>query len=366
MENDLLKYKIAVGLFKGLGSKLVRTLVAYLGDVRAVFEEKPENIEKIPGFDTRANFLANKKEVLERAEKEIEFILKNNIKVSFFTDDDFPFRLNNCADAPTLLYYKGNHSLSSNKMISIVGTRKVTELGKENCRNLIRDLSVKVPNCVIVSGLAYGVDICAHKAALEFGLPTFGVLAHGLDDMYPRLHRHIANDMLNNGLIITEYMQKTIPDKPNFVRRNRIVAGLTDATVVVESAAKGGGLITANIAQSYGRDVMAFPGRTDDKYSKGCNKLIKTNVAALIENADDLIYTLNWSTVDSPKQLSMFFEPEGDEGVIYRILRLEKELSVNFIAMKAEMPIAKVSAILLKLEFDGLVKCLPGNIYRCN
>ena len=369
MIDEQLKYKVAISLIKGLGPKLIRNVIAYLGDVEAVFLEKENVLSKIPGIGEKQAKAIAKSNPLGRAEEEIEFIERHNIDATFFLDDNFPSRLNNCEDGPVIIYSKGNHCLGGKKIVSIVGTRKVTEDGKQNCRNLVNDLAKRYPDLTIVSGLAYGIDICAHKAALEFGLPTIAVLAHGLDRIYPSLHRNVAKEMLNEGALLTEFISKTNPDKPNFVKRNRIVAGLSDATIIVESAEKGGALITAHLAQSYNRDVLAFPGRVDDEYSKGCNKLIKGNIAALIENADDLEYALNWERESgenkNSKQLTMFNEPEGELGEIYNLVRQEKEVSVNFISIKTGIPVAKISTLLLQLEFDGLLKSLPGNMYRC-
>ena len=365
MVDNQLKYKIAISLVKGLGPKLIRNIVAYLGDVEAMFFEREGVLSKIPGIGTKQAASIVNASPLERAEEEIEFITKHGIKPIFFLDDDFPSRLNNCDDGPVMLYSKGNHSLGGKRLLSVVGTRKVTEEGKQNCRNLIKDLSKTHPDVTIVSGLAYGVDICAHRAALEFGLPTIAVLAHGLDRIYPTMHRNVAKDLLGTGALLTEFMSKSNPDKPNFVKRNRIIAGLSDATIVVESAEKGGALITGHLAQSYNRDVLAFPGRVDDEYSKGCNKLIKMNIAALIEGAKDVAYALNWEEETQGTQLSMFNEPEGEQGEIYKLIRQEKEASVNFLSITTGMPVAKVSSVLFQLEMDGWVKCLPGNIYRC-
>ncbi|TLX76146.1 DNA-protecting protein DprA [Labilibacter sediminis] len=363
-----LKYKIAVSLIKGLGPKLIRNVIAYLGDVEAIFSEKEKMLTKIPGIGEKQAAVIIRSSPLERAKKEVEFIEKHNLKATFFLDDDFPSRLNNCEDAPVMLYHKGNHSLVGSKMLAVVGTRQVTENGKENCRALIRDIAHKYPETIIVSGLAYGVDICAHRAALEFGLPTIAVLAHGLDRIYPGMHRNTAKELLHSGALLTEFTSGTNPDRQNFVKRNRIVAGMTDATLVVESAIKGGALLTAHMAQSYNRDVLAFPGRVDDEYSKGCNKIIKSNVAAMVENVNDLEYALNWEPChgsDGSKQLSMFNQPEGDAGIIYNMVQQEKEISVNLLSIKLDMPVSKIASLMLQLEFDGLVKNLPGNVYRC-
>ncbi len=365
-ETDL-KYKIAISLIKGLGPKLIRNVVAYVGDVKGVFAEKEKVLAKIPGIGLKQAAVISSSNPLDRAEEEMDFIYKHQIHTSFFLDDTFPARLNNCEDGPVMIYHKGKHNLNGKRMIAVVGTRQVTEEGKENCERFIQEVSQQFPETTIVSGLAYGVDICAHKAALKFGLPTIGVMAHGLDRIYPNMHRSVAKDMLEEGALVTEFMSKTNPDKPNFVKRNRIVAGLADATLVVESAEKGGALITAHLAQSYNRDVLAFPGRISDEYSKGCNKLIKSNVAALVESADDLAYALNWEKEENRNgaQLSMFQEPAGDAGLVYSAIRQEKEASVNFLSHKSGIPVNKISSLLLQLEFDGLVKSLPGNIYRC-
>ncbi len=368
MNQTDLRYKIALSLVKGLGPVLIRNLVAYLGSVEAVFHEKERVLIKIPGIGKKQASIISNSNTIERAEQEIDFIDKNSLKASFFLDDAFPVRLNQCEDAPVLIYHKGNHSLDTNKMLAVVGTRNVTENGKDNCRNLIKRIADYYPNTTIVSGLAYGVDICAHRAALEVGLPTIAVLAHGLDRVYPRLHTDTAEKLLSKGALVTEFNSGTNPDRQNFVKRNRIIAGLSDATLVVESAAKGGSLITAHLAQSYNRDVLAFPGRVDDEFSKGCNKLIKTNVAAMVEGIDDLEYALGWERKDkSPeaKQLSMFTQPEGDSGIIYNLLRQEKEATLNLMSLKTGMPVNKISSLMLQLEFDGLVKSLPGNVYRC-
>ncbi len=364
-----MKYKIAISLIKGIGPVLVRNLVAYLGDAEALFKEKESSLLKIPGIGSVQAGLIAKARPLERAEEELEYIQKNNIKASFFLDDSYPSRLRNCNDAPILLYHKGNHTLEGRKILSVVGTRKITEEGKINTFNLIKDIAAKFPEAVIVSGLAYGVDIFAHRAALECGLPTIAVLAHGLDRIYPRLHSHEADQLQSTGALVTEYTKNTNPDKPNFVKRNRIVAGMSDATIVVESAEKGGALITAYLAHSYNRDVLALPGRISDDYSKGCNKLIKKNVAALIEDANDIAYAMNWEVNDvtsqQARQLSLFELPKGDLGVVYNVLKQEREASVNLLGMKTGFSVGKVSSLLLQLEFDKIVKSLPGNMYRC-
>ncbi|WP_026473830.1 DNA-processing protein DprA [Alkaliflexus imshenetskii] len=366
------KYQIALSLIKGIGPRLTRNLIAYLGSVEAVFNEK-NSFEKIPGIgpaiacQIRAGI---NKELMARAEKELEFIHKHQVKPIFFTDAAYPKRLTFCDDAPLMIYVKGNANLDSTKILSIIGTRRPTDTGLSLCEKLIADIAHRHPETLIISGLAYGIDICAHRAALRHNLSTVAVMAHGLDRIYPGTHTHTAREMITQGGLITEFMTGTNPDKPNFVRRNRIVAGLCDAVVVIESAVKGGALITADIAASYGRDVLAYPGRVGDEASGGCNKLIKTNIAALIESVDDLEYALGWeSQVNSgkPKQPTLFSSPETpEEKAIMDILLVEKEMNLNLLARSCNLPVGKASATLLDLEFKGLVKSRPGGIFKLN
>lgn len=368
--NSLLKYQIALSLIKGIGPKLARNLIAYLGGVEPVFAQK-QDFSRVPGIGT---VLAGKiqqlgfKDALSRASEEMEYIEKNDIKTFFFTDDNYPRRLANCEDAPLIIYLKGEHQLDVKKVISIVGTRRPTDYGMSLCENLIADLAVRHPGTLIVSGLAYGVDICAHRAALRHQLPTVGVLAHGLDRVYPGSHYNTSRDMIERGALVTEFLTGTNPDRQNFVRRNRIIAGLCDAVVVVESAEKGGALITADIASSYNRDVLTFPGRVGDEVSKGCNKLIKSNMAALIESVDDLEYVLGWESSDkiaAPSQGNLFAKAETPhEKAIMDILMVEKEMNLNLLVIKTGMQVGKLSAVLLDLEFKGMVKSRPGGIYK--
>jgi DNA processing protein len=267
-----------------------------------------------------------------------------------------------------MLYVKGDVSFDMRSALSIVGTRRATDTGKILCEQFVKDLSERYPDVLIVSGLAYGIDICAHKAALKYGLNTVAVVAHGLDRIYPYVHRNVAKDMIGNGgAVVTEFLSKTNPDRHNFVQRNRIVAGMADAVVVVESGVKGGALITARIASSYNRDVLAFPGNPQDELSKGCNYLIKKNVAALIENINDLEYALGWESkkTDSDTQRKLFVEFNSDEEkLIYNLLTENKELTVSALSLKSKLPVSQVNALLLNLEFAGLVKALPGHAFR--
>jgi len=369
MYDETLKYKIGITLIKGIGNSLAKNLIAYIGSVEGVFNEKQQNLAKIPGIGELLSKEIVAQNVLKRAEQEIEFISKNKIQSMYFTDKDYPYRLKECADSPIMIYSKGNCDLNNGKFIGIVGTRNATETGKENCKKLIDVLRSIHPNVIIVSGLAYGIDICSHKAAIDSGMLTIGVIGHGLDRIYPAAHRPTAIKMIQNGALLTEYLSLTNPDKQNFVQRNRIIAGLCDAVVVVESGIRGGALITAELANDYNRDVFAFPGRITDEWSVGCNALIKNNKASLIESADDLLKIMNWEKTDSISipivQTALFQDLSEDEQGIITTLRQHPEgVQVNEMALKLVKPISKISSLLLELEFKGLVKCLPGGMYR--
>jgi DNA processing protein len=364
-----LRYNIGITLIKGIGNSLAKNLIAYLGSASAVFHEKQQNLAKIPGIGDVLSREIVATDVLKRADEEIEFLIRNKINFNFYTDREYPFRLKECEDAPVMLYSKGSSNLNDGKMIAVVGTRNATDNGREYCRKFIEDISKILPSAIIISGLAYGIDICAHKAALDFGLSTFAVLGHGLDRIYPSIHRSTAIKILENGALITEYLSKTKPDRQNFVGRNRIIAGMSDVVVVIESALSGGALITAELASDYNRDVFAFPGRITDEWSAGCNALIKTNKAALIENASDLVKAMNWESFGDKAsaniQTSLFIDLDQTELQIVTLLRQTNDgMQLNELSLKLELPVSKTSALLLQLEFKGIVKCLPGNIYR--
>ena len=368
--NTSLKYQIALSLIKGIGPKLARNIIAYIGSVEEFFEKKKLPLEKVPGIGEITAEMLNsidKKQLLESTEDDINFIVKHDIKTRFFLDDDYPRRLSLCEDAPILLYSKGGLDLDSPRIVSVVGTRKPTDYGLSFCEKFIGELAHSFPDTVIVSGLAYGIDACAHRGAFRYSLPTVAVLAHGLDRIYPSSHSNLAREMLYKGAVLTEFLTKTNPDRQNFVKRNRIIAGLADAVVIVESAKKGGALITARIANSYNRDVFSFPGRINDEYSAGCNNLIKTNQAHLLESIDDFIYITRWqpNTSQDKMQASLFNQPETpEEKAIMDILLVEKEINLNLLASKCNMLISKLSATLLDLEFKELVKFCPGGIYK--
>lgn len=362
-------YQIGLTMINGVGDILARQLLQALGSAEAVFSEKQQLLERIPGIGSITAAEIKRPDVLLRAEKELAFIEKNQISCYFLTNPDYPKKLKECADAPVLFYYKGKGNPETSRTISIVGTRNATDYGRELTEVLIKELATSFPDLLIISGLAYGIDICAHRNALKNGLPTVGVLAHGLDRIYPFAHRSTAVEMLNNGGLLTDFPSGTGPDKPNFIRRNRIVAGLSDATIVIESAEKGGSLITADIAFSYGRDVYCFPGRVNDIHSKGCNNLIRMNKAGLITSASDLISALCWDINSSPAkatviQTELFFPENNQQGQILSILREKGEMHINQLAQETDIPIYQLSTCLFELEMNGAVRAMPGNIYK--
>lgn len=361
----MLQYQIGLTLLPGVGDVLGKKLVAYCGGVDAVFRQKKSALEKIPGIGEKLVNAILSQNVLSRAEEEIAFIEKNNITPLFYLEKKYPARLKNCVDAPIMLYYKGNAGFNVPKIVSIVGTRNATDYGREMCEKIIRDLSSF--GVLVISGLAYGIDTCAHRASLEHKLKTVAVLGHGLDRLYPYLNKSLSEKIMDQGGLITEFMSKTKPDRENFPKRNRIIAGLADATLVVEAAKSGGALITAELANSYNRDVFSVPGRIGDTWSEGCNFLIKTNKAHLIQSAQDIAYIMGWQQNNQlrPKiQRELFVELTADEEKIADVLRMDDMLGIDDICLKTKLPASKVSATLLNLEFQGLVRVLPGKVYK--
>jgi len=367
MRNDELKYKIALSLIPKVGHITAKKLVSYVGSFEGVFKESKNNLLKIPGIGSVLADLIISSNVIPKAEEEINFINENKITPIFYLDKSYPERLKYCEDAPILLYTLGSADLNFQKVLSIVGTRKATVEGIAFCEKLIKDLKHRNHNPIIVSGLAYGIDATAHQAALDNGLLTIAVLGHGLDIIYPASHKKLARNIINQGMLITDFPEKSIRDKNHFIKRNRIIAGLSDATIVIESGEKGGSLITADIANSYNRDVFAVPGRVSDRYSKGCNNLIKTNKAAMLESVVDLEYLLGWETDDKKQktiQRDLFVDLSSDEKMVTEILKDQDGLTIDKICLKCNMPTSKVSPILLNLEFMGIVRTLPGKSYK--
>ncbi len=366
--DNLLKYKIALTMIPGVGGITAKKLISYCGGIDAVFLEKESSLLKIPGIGNHlARAILSFKD-FNRVEKEIRFIEKNNIEVFFYTEKSYPARLKHCEDGPVLLFYKGKADLNKQKVLAVVGTRSITEYGKEKCNEIIEGITKHDP--LIVSGLAYGVDAKAHKAALDNNLQTVGVLGHGLDRIYPPLNKPLARKMLEQkGGLLSDFTSETQPDRENFPKRNRIIAGLVDAIIVIEAAKTGGALITANIANSYNRDVFAVPGRTKDTYSQGCNHLIKIHKANLIESAADIEYIMQWESEPSKaknKQQQLFIELEPDEKIITDLMAENGEASFDYLVSKSGFSFSKTSSVLLNLEFKGAVRTLPGKIFRLN
>ncbi|MDO9000555.1 DNA-processing protein DprA [Sediminibacterium sp.] len=367
MNLNELPFQIGLTLIEGIGDVNAKSLLAYCGSASQVFKQKKGQLEKIPGIGSIwAQSIINSKDVLKKAEEEIKFIEKYKITPLFFTDENYPTRLKYCSDSPVLMYYKGNANLNQEKIIGVVGTRKPSDYGKEKTKEFVSEL--KGTGAIIISGLAYGVDVLAHKTALENELDTVGVVAHGLDRIYPQLHDNIAKRMMGQGGILTDFMSGTNPDAVNFPKRNRIVAGLCDALVVIESKRGGGSLITATIANSYNKDVFAFPGRAGEVLAEGCNGLIKQNRAVLIENAADLLYAMQWQEIESKakasKQIPLLLNLSDEEKMVIDLFSKKNSLHVDEICHTTEFTISKTSALLLQLEFSNLIKSRPGKMYE--
>lgn len=356
-------YQQALELYRAVGS--AQLLYEHRQDIGDILKDcSPRLMEALKNWD----------EPMRRAETELRFMEQHRIRALTLTSDDYPQRLTECPDAPIVLYYTGNADLNQEKIVSIVGTRRITTYGQDLVRRFMSELRGLCPQVLIVSGLAYGVDINAHRQALENGYETVGVLAHGLDQIYPYRHRDTAAQMLNHGGLLTEFMTQTNADKPNFVRRNRIVAGMADAVILVESAAKGGGLITAEIAQSYARSVFAFPGNVGQMYSEGCNNLIRDNGAGLISNADDFVKAMGWPTMkDMPLWLMQSPHSAGstqmpdlsqEEQQVVSLLQQTNDLQLNIITVKTGIPIGRLTALLFQLEMKGMVKPMAGGMYH--
>lgn len=353
-------FQQAVELYRAAGS--AQKLYEHRHDVGDIIEDcTPRLIAALKDWG----------DAMKRAETEVKYMEEHKIQAFTLLDDDYPQRMKECIDAPLVLYYKGNADLNQLMTVSIVGTRHITRYGEDVCRKFIRELHELCPQVLIISGLAYGVDICAHRQALESGYDTVAVLAHGLDQIYPFHHRDTAAEMITRGGLLTEFMTQTNADKANFVRRNRIVAGCADATIVVESAAKGGSLITAEIAQSYNHPVFAFPGNVGSPFSEGCNYLIRDNGAALITSAEDFVQAMGWETDAKRKQAltegierELFPELSDDEQKIVSLLQQTNDLQLNILSVKAGIPISQLTALLFNLEMKGVIKPFAGGMYH--
>jgi DNA processing protein len=364
MNETELFYLLALQKVEGVGDIVAKKLLTHCRNAETIFKTKSSQLSSIDGIGTVLLSKLKNKSIFEKAEEELKFIKNNEINVAFFQDDNYPERLKHCIDGPLLLFTSGNIDFKTRKIISIVGTRQITSYGTEFCKKLISDLAPLNP--IIVSGFAYGVDIVAHQAAMEHDLQTIGVVAHGLDQIYPSIHKKYVAKMEKNGGFMTEFWSGTNPEKENFVKRNRIVAGMSEATIVIESADKGGSLITANLANDYNRDVFAVPGRTSDKFSQGCNNLIKTQKANLLTSAADIVYILNWDLQEKskPVQKQLFVTLENDEQKIYDYLLKSGKEILDIIALECDFPIYKISGMLLNMELKGVIRPLPGKLFE--
>ena len=350
---------------KTVGDILAKKLIATTGDVAQIFEEKSANLLKINGIGSRMIKELFDDNNQKLAENELEYLETNQITTSYFLDANYPKNLQQCIDSPIILFQDGKVNLENTKIISIVGTRNMTSYGSDFCKELIADL--KQYNPIIVSGFAYGVDICAHKEAVKNELQTIAVLAHGFDQIYPKVHKKYINAVNENGGFLTEFWHDENPLRENFLKRNRIVAGISQATIIIESADKGGSLVTADIANSYSRDVFAVPGRTTDLFSKGCNSLIKYHKAAVLTSANDIAKMLNWDLQQrtAPKlQTQLFVELEEIEQKVYDYLFKNGKQLLDVIAVDCQIPTYKLASLLLQLEMKGVVKPLPGKLFE--
>lgn len=371
--NDECFYAIALSRIKGLGLQNAQTLYHEVGSAKDVFMGLAELKGKEPVWHWRIQKILEEgtSSALKAAEEEMAFCKKHGIEVLDVGSDAYPYRLKQCKDAPLVLYYKGNADLNALHVVTVVGTRRCTEYGKDICQSFTSDLAHLCPDALVVSGLAYGIDINAHRGALAVGLPTVAILAHGLDRIYPYSHRETAKTMVEHGGLLTEFPIGTNPDKGNFVRRNRIAAGMCDACVVIESGSKGGSLITANQAMSYDRQVFAFPGRSTDEASQGCHALIRKNTAGLITCAGDMVSDMDWITeqqraaaLQMPSHPDLFPHLSDDEQALVSLLQGGDGLQINQAVLKTGLPVGKVASLFLELEIKGVVKCMPGYIYR--
>lgn len=360
-------HDLALNFTTGVGVVTLRNLINHFGSSQAIMDAPKEELKLVDGIGDKiaTAIRSGRSAAYERAEKELAFIEKHNIQLLTFSDQAYPRRLKECYDAPWIVYYRGNTDLNASRVVSIVGSRKATHYGRNICNELVEVLTDY--DVIIVSGLAYGIDSFAHKASVNHGIPTVGVLGHGLDQIYPASNRNLAKSMLENGGLLSEFPSNTKPDRQNFPQRNRIIAGMADVTIVVEAAIQGGALITAEIANNYNRDVCAFPGNVNQEYSAGCNFLIKSHRAHLISRGKDLEYLMGWELVEErqkPLQIQMELSLSPIEKNVHELLKLHQPLSIDQISTKLNIPQSKLTITLLELEMKGLLIALPGKVFR--
>ncbi|MBR5695876.1 MAG: DNA-processing protein DprA [Paludibacteraceae bacterium] len=364
--NSEILYQIALTMAKGVGVQTIRRLVSAIGSEKEVFQCPMKELEEIPGIGAVIAKSIKDPQLLKRAEKEIRFLQRTGAEAIPFGSDEYPQRMKECVDAPYILYTKGKMMLNGGHFIGIVGTRKMSPYGKSVCEEIVTSLAKKYPDLSVISGLAYGVDGCAHKKAVELGIQTIGVVGHGLDMIYPARHRALSNKMMERGGIVTEFRSECIVDKKNFVSRNRIIAGMCDVILVVESGEKGGALFTAEFANSYNKDVCAIPGRIGDLYSAGCNKLIKNNQATMVESAEEIEQLMNWDIKEkehSAMNISRFMQLTEQERIVVEALQMESRMDMNQLVRKTAIPFSQLSSLLFDMEMKDIVCSAPGNIY---
>ncbi len=363
-EQDLI-YAIALQNTPRIGATTAKKLISYCGSAKEVLKSKKQSLLNIDGIgEATVKGLFDKHHLIE-AEKEIQFIKTHNVSALYFTDSDYPERLKECLDGPIVLFQKGNINMQNKPIISVVGTRKITTNGKVFCEKLIEQLAIYNP--IIVSGFAYGTDITAQKAAIKNNLQTIGCLAHGLDQVYPKAHKKYVSSIEKYGGFYTDFSSNAAFERNNFLKRNRIIAGISEATIVIESAEKGGSLVTADIANSYNREVFAVPGRTTDSQSIGCNNLIKSQRAHLLSNPLDIPYLLNWQLepeIKAPLQKQLFVELDSEEKKIYNYLNSQGKTLLDSIAIDCDIPSYKAASVLLNMELKGVVRPLPGKLFE--
>lgn len=364
--NDSLLYKIAFGSVKGMTYRLATDLIGRIGSEEVFFSASTESLKSLLGFDNKILDRSYRDEVLEAAKRELDFVEANKVDILYFDNQEqYPQRLRECDDAPPLLYALGKCNMNRTHVISVVGTRHATLYGIGFIKELIEDIGKRLPDTIIVSGLAYGIDVNAHKESLKNNVPTAAVLAHGLSTIYPSANRGVAAEMVKKGgLLLTDYPHDARIHRPNFLARNRIVAGLSDCTVVVESAEKGGAIVTAEIASNYNRDVFALPGRANDTYSRGCNRLISQNRASLIQDPEDLFNLMGWKYLEIEEEQKLFYQPTEEEQKILDFLEKRGEGQLNRISVETGLPIHKLMGVLVDMEFKHLIVNHPGGIYR--
>ena len=356
-------YQIALTLLKGIGPKKAKLLLSKLDSIESIFNDSYSKISGLTGIGINLLKQMDRKDALAKSISYQDYFTKNGIQTHFYTEKNYPRRLKQCADAPLLLFSKGNMDFNASKLVSVVGTRNASEYGKSICEELINGFVGK--DIVVISGMAYGIDICVHQLCVKHHIPTIGVLGHGLDRIYPSIHKGTANKMILNGGLLTEFLPGTNPDRENFPMRNRIVAGMSDATIVVESKDSGGSLITAELANDYSRDVFAYPGNVGQIYSKGCNALIARQKAHLITNSADFLKLMHWEEESKTTvQTQLFIDLTPEELSIINLFKTESELNIDVISMKSNLPISKTNVLMFNLELSGIVKSLPGKMYR--